>query len=214
MADREAVDAGVLGVQLRAAFQLARTHLESGDLADASKTAHEGLLLAEAAGLGLAPYGLDLQYTHYLAHYADGDWDHAQQVADGFVVRVPSVGEARLSAMALFIDVARGSERVAERRTWLKPFWPADGFGAYIARGLLAEHALWQGDAETAASEAAEVVRSQLEYFGGYSPPGIPGGPGGLSAPGRPARPAPAAGDEAGAPAPGGARPPRGGAPP
>ena len=127
MANRQALDAGVLGVQLRAAFQLARTHLERGDLADSSKTAHEGLRLAEEAGLGMAPYGLDLQYTHYLAHYADGDWDHAQQVADGFVVRVTSVAEARLSAMALFIDVARGSPKVDERLSWLKPFWAADG---------------------------------------------------------------------------------------
>src|SRR6266567_1630091 len=173
LAHRQALDAGVLGVQLRAAFQLARTHLERGDLAYASKTAHEGLLLAEEAGLGLAPYGLDLQYSHYLAHYADGDWDHAQQVADKFVVRVTSVAEARLSAMALFIDVARGSPRVTERRAWLRPFWPADGFGAYIARGLLAEHALWQGDAERAAREAAEIVESEVKYMGGYSPPVI-----------------------------------------
>src|SRR6266567_3144870 len=173
LAHRQALDAGVLGVQLRAAFQLARTHLERGDLAYASKTAHEGLLLAEEAGLGLAPYGLDLQYSHYLAHYADGDWDHAQQVADKFVVRVTSVAEARLSAMALFIDVARGSPRVTERRAWLRPFWPADGFGAYIARGLLAEHALWQGAAERAAREAAEIVESEVKYMGGYSPPVI-----------------------------------------
>ena len=55
-----------------------------------------------------------------------------------------SVAEARLSAMALFIDVARGSPAVAERRAWLEPFWAGDRFGAYIARGLLAEHALWQ----------------------------------------------------------------------
>jgi DNA-binding CsgD family transcriptional regulator/tetratricopeptide (TPR) repeat protein len=199
MAHRQALDAGVLGVQLRAAFQLARTHLERGDLADASKTAHQGLQLAEEAGVGLAPYGLDLQYTHYLAHYADGDWDHAQQVADGFVVRVTSVAEARLSAMALFIDVARGSPRVGERRTWLRPFWPADGFGAYIARGLLAEHALWQGDAETAAREAAEIVHSQVTYMGGYSPPVIRVAAIGLSALADLAGRARAAGDSAGA---------------
>jgi DNA-binding CsgD family transcriptional regulator/tetratricopeptide (TPR) repeat protein len=196
MANRQALDAGVLGVQLRASFQLSRTHLERGDLADASKTAHEGLRLAEEAGLGLAPYGLDLKYTHYLAHYADGDWDHAQQVADGFVVRVTSIAEARLSAMALFIDVARGSPKVDERLIWLRPFWPADGFGAYIARGLLAEHALWQGDTETAVAEIAATISAQTDYLGSYGPPVIRPAAVGLSAYADLAGRARAAGDE------------------
>jgi DNA-binding CsgD family transcriptional regulator len=163
----------MLTVQLRAAFQLARMHLERGDLADASKIAHQGLLRAEEAGLAMAPYGLDLQYTHYLAHYADGDWDHAQRVADGFDVRVTSVAEARLSAMALFIDVARGSPVVSERIVWMRPFWPLDGFAEYIARGLMAEHALWQGNAATAAAEASDIVRLQKEHFGSHGPPTI-----------------------------------------
>jgi DNA-binding CsgD family transcriptional regulator len=197
MAHRQALGAGVLGVQLRAAFQLSRTQLERGDLADASETAHEGLRLAEEAGLGLAPYGLDLKYTHYLVHYADGDWDHAQQDADGFVVRVTSVAEARLSAMALFIDVARGSPKVAERLTWLRPFWPADEFGAYIARGLLAEHALWQGDTETALTEIAATISAELDHLGSYAPPVIRPAAVGLSAQADRAASARAAGDVA-----------------
>ncbi|MGD0688095.1 MAG: AAA family ATPase, partial [Streptosporangiaceae bacterium] len=199
LAHQQARGAGVLGVQLRAAFQLSRMQLERGDLADASETAHEGLRLAEEAGLGLAPYGLDLKYTHYLAHYADGDWDHAQQVADGFVVRVTSVAEARLSAMALFIDVARGSPKVAERLTWLRPFWPADEFGAYIARGLLAEHALWQGDTETAMTEVAATISAQVDHLGSYAPPVIRPAAVGLSAQADRAARARAAGDVAGA---------------
>ena len=118
----------------------------AGDLADSSKTAHEGLRRAEEAGLGLAPYGLDLQYLHYLAHYADGDWDHAQQIADGFAVRVTSVAEARLSAMALFIDVARGSAEVATGAAGWSRSSPRTGSPSISRGGLLAEHALWQGD--------------------------------------------------------------------
>jgi DNA-binding CsgD family transcriptional regulator len=169
-AHRQAREAGVLGVRLRAAFELARMHLESGDLAQASATAHEGLKRAAEAGVLLAPYGLDLQYLHYLAHFCDGDWDHAQQVADGFPVRVTTDREAVLSAMALFIDVARGNPAVADRRTWLEPFWPAETFSEYIARGLFAEHALWQGDTGAALAEATACIEAQIGRYG-FAPP-------------------------------------------
>jgi DNA-binding CsgD family transcriptional regulator len=170
LAYHQARDAGVLGVTLRAAFQLARLNLESGDLVQASATAHEGLERAGEAGLLLAPYGLDLQYLHYLAHYQHGDWDHAQQVADGFPVRVATDREAVLSAMALFIDVGRGNATVADRRSWLEPFWPAERFSEYIGRGLLAEHALWQGNTDSAIAEIEACIKAQVEQLGGCEP--------------------------------------------
>jgi len=183
----------MLGVELRAAFQLARARLERGDLAEAAATAHEGFSRAEAAGLGLAlPYGMELRYLHYLAHYQDGCWDHAQELADGFGIRVSTPAEALLSAMALFLDVARGSPAVAERRAWLEPFWATDGFDAYIARGLLAEHAHWRGDTATALAEAAAALATQ----DGYAPPVIRIAAIGLAARGDRARQARAAGDE------------------
>ena len=172
LAYAQAQQAQVLGVELRAAFQLSRSYLESGDLEEAATVSHEGVQRAEKSGLGLAPYGLDLQYLHYLAHFADGCWEHAQQVADGFAVVVTSVAEAKLSAMALFIDVARGSSVVADRRTWLEPFWAADGFTEYTSRGLLAEHALWQGDTAGALTEVAAALRTQA-HSGSYGPPVI-----------------------------------------
>jgi DNA-binding CsgD family transcriptional regulator len=171
MAHLQACDAQMLGVELRAAFQLTRARLERGDIDDAAKTAHEGVMRAESAGLALAPYGLDLQYMHYLAHFADGCWDHAQELADGFGIRATTIAEARLSAMALFIDVARGLPSVAERRAWLEPFWASDSFTAYIARGLLAEHALWRGDTSTALAEIAATISRQRDN--GYGPPVI-----------------------------------------
>ena len=192
---REAQALSMLGVELRAAFQKARAELESGDLAAAAATAHEGGQRADAAGLSLAPYGLDLQYLHYLAHYADGCWNHAGELADGFGVRVTTASEARLSAMALFLDVARGSPAVAERRAWLEPFWAGDSFGAYIARGLLAEHALWRGDTATALAEVAATL-AEMDVEGGYGPPVIRVAAVGLAARGDQARRARAAGDD------------------
>ena len=112
---------------------------------------------AKAAGLDLAPFALDLHHLHFQAHFAQGDWDHAQELADSFPVRVTLQAEALLSAMALFVDVGRGNPVVAERRTWLEPFWN-DVFVAYIARGILAEHALWQGDCERALAEAEAAI--------------------------------------------------------
>ncbi len=172
MAHDQARDAQMLGVELRAAYQLARIKLERGDLPGAVTTAHQGVARAEENGLGLAPYGLDLQYLHYLAHYAEGSWDHAAELADGFPVRATTVAEARLSAMALFVEVGQGNPVVGERRAWLEPFWAADRFGEYIARGLLAEHALWRGDPEGAVAEVAATLATQADEDG-YGPPAI-----------------------------------------
>jgi DNA-binding CsgD family transcriptional regulator len=172
LAYQQAQEAPVLGVELRAAFQLARSLLERGDLGAAARIAHEGVQRAEENGLGLAPYGLDLQYLHYLAHFADGCWEHAQELADGFAVRVTTIAEARLSAMALFIDVARGSPVVGDRLPWLEPFWDADRFGGYVTRGLLAEHALWRGDTEEALREVSGSL-AMLPHDEGYGPQAI-----------------------------------------
>jgi len=196
---QQAREARVLGVELRAAFQLARVQLEHGDLAEADRTAHLGVARAEAAGLGLAPYGLDVQYLHYLAHYAKGQWDHAQEVADGFGIRVATVAEARLSAMALFLDVARGSPAVAERRAWLEPFWSSDSLASYIARGLLAEHALWRDDTDTALTEIGAILAGEGASPSGYGPGAIRVAAVGLAARGDRARRARAAGDAAAA---------------
>jgi DNA-binding CsgD family transcriptional regulator len=148
---------GSVSVRLRASYQLAAERLARGELAEAAEVAHRGVEWAEAEGLGLAPFGLDLQHLHFQSHFADGCWDHAQELADGFPVRITRQAEAQLSAMALFVDVARGNPAVAERRTWLEPFWD-DVFVAYIARGILAEQALWQGDYERALAEAEAAI--------------------------------------------------------
>jgi DNA-binding CsgD family transcriptional regulator len=186
----------MMGSELRAAFQVSRARLERGDIAAAAEAAHEGVHRAEAAGLQLAPYGLDLQYMHYLAHFADGYWDHAQQLADGFGMRVTTVAEARLSAMALFLDVARGNPAVAERRAWLEPFWPADAFTAYLSHGLLAEHALWRADYPTVLAEAAATLACCGDIAKGYGPQVIRVAAIGLAARADQARRARAAGDE------------------
>ena len=197
-AHAQAREAGVLGVELRAATHLARAHLERGELTAAARVAHQGVRRAEETGLSLAPYGLDVLHLHFQAHFADGEWDHAQQLADGFAVRVATSPEALLSAMALFIDVARGRAVAAERRVWLEPLWAADRFCAYIARGLFAERALWQGDTGLAVQEAEAAIRADADEHEqyGYGPSVIRPAVVGLSARADRAVQARAAGDE------------------
>jgi DNA-binding CsgD family transcriptional regulator len=170
-AHQQAAQARMLGVELRAAFQLARLKLEQGDLAAAARVAHEGTARAQGAGLGLAQYGIDLQYVHYLAHVADGRWDHAQAIADGFTVRVTNAAEARLSAMALFVAVARGTQAVAERLRWLEPMLDQDQFTRYITCGLMAEHKLWHGEAEAALADAQATIKDEIDNDGGFRGP-------------------------------------------
>jgi predicted ATPase/DNA-binding CsgD family transcriptional regulator len=169
-AHEQAREAMVLGVELRAAYHLARAHLERGDLTVGAAVAYEGTKRANHTGLGLAPYGLDVQHLHFQCHFADGKWDHAQEIADGFPVRGTSAGEAYLSSMALFIDVARDNPAVAERRAWIEPFWSSHGFDGFIARGLLAEHALWRGDTEQALADAGIAIDLSNEPPWGYNP--------------------------------------------
>ena len=172
-AHKQAREAKVLGVELRAAYHLAGAHLEHGDLATGGAVAYEGTKRANQTGLGLAPYGMDVQHLHFQCHYADGKWDHAQEIADGFTVRVTSMPEAYLSSMALFIDVARGNPAVAERRAWIEPFLSVRGFDGFIARGLFAEHALWQGDAEETLAEAQAALDVVYEPPWGFHPSAI-----------------------------------------
>ena len=169
-AHKQAREAKVLGVELRAAYYLAQAHLELGDLAIGAAVAHEGTKRANQTGLNMAPFGLDVQHLHFQCHFADGKWHHAQEIADGFPVRVTSLPEAYLSSMALFIDVARGNPAAAERRAWIEPFWSAHGFDEFIARGLLAEHALWHGETERALAEAQAAIALTVDPSWGYSP--------------------------------------------
>jgi DNA-binding CsgD family transcriptional regulator len=169
-AHKQAREAKVLSVELRAAYHLARAHLERGDLAIGAEVAHEGTQRARQTGLSMAPFGLDLQHLHFQCHFADGKWDHAQEIADGFPVRVTNIGEAYLSSMALFIDVARGNPAVAERRAWIEPFWLTHGFDGFTARGVLAEHALWRGDTEQALTQAQAAIEASVIPMWGYSP--------------------------------------------
>ena len=71
-AHKQARQAKVLGVELRAAAHLAQAHLEHGDLAIGAAVAHEGTKRANQTGLNMAPFGWEVQHLHFQCHFADG----------------------------------------------------------------------------------------------------------------------------------------------
>ncbi|WP_405144998.1 AAA family ATPase [Sphaerisporangium sp. NBC_01403] len=157
------ISSGDLSIDLRAIFHQARVLYERGGLAAAAVSADRGVKLARETGLSWSTYGTDLRFLRLLIHYVAGEWEQAGALASMFAVRVGRLPEARLSGYALFVEVARGDAIVEERTAWLKPFLH-DGFVNYIARGLAAEHALWNGDPRTAIAHVEAVVEV-LEPF-------------------------------------------------
>jgi DNA-binding NarL/FixJ family response regulator len=152
--------AGDLSIALRAAFHYTRSQFDRGRLAAAARSIVDGVRLATRSGLAWSTYGIDLRFMEYLIHYTTGDWDRAEALADGFGIRVGTIPEAQVSAYALFIEVARGSETAAERLSWLEPLWPDDELVTYIARGLAAERALWRGADQEAIDHVAAVLKA------------------------------------------------------
>ncbi|WP_018657888.1 helix-turn-helix transcriptional regulator [Actinomadura flavalba] len=158
-ADELARGAGDVQAATRAAFHRARARFDRGDLAGASALADDTLGYLRDNGLLWAGYGVSLRCLRLLIRYTSGDWAAAGAIADGFAVRVARPFEGQLSAYALFLDVARGSSAVAERTRWLEPLWPEDGFLAYVSRGLLAEHELWNGRPDAALEHIAATMK-------------------------------------------------------
>jgi DNA-binding CsgD family transcriptional regulator len=148
---------GDLSIKLRAIFHEARVRFERGDLAAGAATADQGVRLARSTGLMWSTYGTDLRFLRYLIHYIAGEWDRAEELADGFGIRVGTRAEATLSSFALFVEVGRGRAVADERLRWLEPFWP-DELVTYMARGLMAEQALWRRDPVTALEHVMAVL--------------------------------------------------------
>ncbi|WP_344275544.1 ATP-binding protein, partial [Actinomadura napierensis] len=149
-------------VALRAAFHYARTKFDRGDLAGATAAADEAVKWTLDSGLGWSTYGTVLRCLRYLIHYTSGDWAEANRLAEDFGIRVTRTAEAQVSAYALFTEVAQGSPAVAERLRWIAPLWGRDAFLTYVARGLAAEHALWNGDPDAAAEQVERTLRESV----------------------------------------------------
>jgi hypothetical protein len=53
-------------------------------------------------------------------HYILGNWDASEQLAATFDVAVTTPAQARLSVLALPVEIGRGHKRAGERLKWIR----------------------------------------------------------------------------------------------
>ena len=157
-----AIRAGSYQTALRAAFHYARAKFDRGDLTGATEAIDEGVRFMLENGLEWSTYGINNRFMQYLVHYTSGDWEVAGRLAAGFGIRVGRTAEAEISAYALFLEVAQGSDRLAERLRWLEPLWNDTLMLTFIGRGLAAEHELWRGDVDAAMPHIMAVLKAMV----------------------------------------------------
>ncbi|XVQ08579.1 helix-turn-helix transcriptional regulator [Spirillospora sp. CA-255316] len=151
-------------IGLRAAFHRARSLFDRGDLAGARAAAAEDVRFTLDHGLGWSNFGVILRCLDFLIRYTAGEWAEAERLTADFPLQVTRPAEAQISAYALFLEVAQGAD-VTDRLRWLEAIWPQDIFVAYVARGLAAEHALWQGDTGTALGHTDVILADLLPRY-------------------------------------------------
>lgn len=148
--------AGHVTIEMRAHFNLAIGCYESGDLDECLTWLSEGLERANRSGLVSAPYALELRYLQSLVLYTLGRWDECARAAAADSERLPAAGGFAVGP-ALYVAVARGEERAAERARALLD-GPFDWMATLVASIVLTDDAALRGDAEG----AVECVRGNL----------------------------------------------------
>jgi DNA-binding NarL/FixJ family response regulator len=144
-------------LELRARHYLGAFELELGNLDAACATLTDALELAKRSGLSWSAVGVDTRVLRYIAYYAAGDWDEAEQFAVSIEDRSPRVGE--LSVVSLYVEVGRGQPAAVDRLRWLATLrYDDDLWVAYVARGCEADLACWQGELD----RARALVQSAL----------------------------------------------------
>jgi len=148
-ARHRAAEAGNARVELSVIFHQAYSLQLRGDPAAALAVLSEGIEIAQRAGLAWSLPGVMLRGSQCSIYYILGNWDESERLADSFDVAVTTPAQARLSVMALAVEVGRGHPRAAERLKWIRMLGEdlsvLVGVAAYSA-----ELARWQGDLDAA----------------------------------------------------------------
>jgi DNA-binding CsgD family transcriptional regulator/tetratricopeptide (TPR) repeat protein len=147
-----AVEAGDLGIELRALQDLAWLEFGLGNLATARALLDEGAELAQRTGLGWSQFGISMRRGQCLVCFDAGDWDQSERLANALPELVTTLMVASLAAAALPVEISRGRPTATRRLRDLGALSGLDFDTAVEAAGWEAELATWQGDLDRASS--------------------------------------------------------------
>ncbi|MFD9389990.1 AAA family ATPase [Streptomyces sp. NPDC060000] len=156
-------------VEMRALFSLAIGAYEAGELEECLPWLAEGLDRARRAGLLSSPYPLEMRYLQLLVLYTLGRWDECLRTATTDLAVLPASGGYAVGP-ALYVGLARGEQKVAERaRALLEGRF--DWMATLIAGIVLTDAAVLSGDAEGAVARLRSSVEALTDDAG--TPPDV-----------------------------------------
>ncbi|MGF1662596.1 MAG: AAA family ATPase, partial [Kineosporiaceae bacterium] len=158
-AETRAREAGHSATGLRAAYGRAAARYDAGDPAAALAVLEPALAWCAAKGLMWSPYGLELRSLEVTAHTTRGDWDRALRAAGPSGSRPPDAMAARLAALALQVQAARGDPAAPATEAALATAWDHDPFTVLAVAAATAEQQRWSGRPEAAVATIRRALR-------------------------------------------------------
>ncbi|MYW63706.1 AAA family ATPase [Streptomyces sp. SID8379] len=162
--------AGNLPVEMRALYNLAIGHYESGALDAALTWIGDGLDRARHAGLLSSPYALELRYLQSLLLYTLGRWDECARAAaaDSALLTAAS---AFATAPALYVALARGELDAAAAGARALLVDDADWMALLVASIVLTDAAALRADAEDCVRQLHTSTEALTETSGSEGRP-------------------------------------------
>jgi DNA-binding CsgD family transcriptional regulator len=159
-ARERAAATGDAWLEVRARCNLGTLELDVGDLETASRVLDGAAALATRTGLSWSEYGVLARLQRCYVQWVTGAWDDAERLAaelDDRWLAVPS-----LSAVTMYVAVARGSERAPMVLERLLRARHGDGWASYMSVGCGIDLATWRGELDRA-REYLRMVLAELD---------------------------------------------------
>jgi DNA-binding CsgD family transcriptional regulator len=155
-ARERAAATGDAWLEVRARCILGTLELDVGNLEAASRVLEGAVALAGRTGMSWSEYGVMARIQRCYVQYVTGAWDEAERLAaklDDRWLAVPS-----LSAVTMYVAVARGGERAPMLLERLERASHGDSWATYMSIGCGIDLACWRGELDRARTFLRRVL--------------------------------------------------------